>query len=140
MTIISSYQDLCRQVLDLNISIRFAGVATLEGKILATQSREGVKPLLSPQESQLAMMQSLIRANILTAFEQKLGKTIYSITVCEEIKRATISLFNQEEGNGNYYDSYLMVSFEKEANVESIINEKILPLLKKIGKGLKKTR
>lgn len=38
-----SYYNLCRQILDLDLSIRFAGVATLDGKIVATQYREGVQ-------------------------------------------------------------------------------------------------
>ena len=144
MTIISNYHDLCRQVLDLDKSIRFTSVATLEGKILATLYREGVQSLLSLQESELSIMQSLIRMNILQALEQKLGKTIYMIEACEKIKRATIAIFNEKEeenGGEKYYDSYLIISFEKEAaNVESIINDKILPLLSrsKIGKGLNK--
>ena len=132
MPINTNYCNLCRQILDLDPSIRFAAVATSDGKILATQNREGIKPLLSLQESALAIMQSLMRMSILRVFEQKLGKTIYSITACEKIKRATILLFNEKEeegGDDKYSDSYLMVSFEKEANVESIINEKILPLL-----------
>lgn len=129
MPINTNYCNLCRQILDLDPSIRFAAVATSDGKILATQDREGIKPLLSMQESALAIMQSLMRMSILRVFEQKLGKTIYSITACEKIE--SYYLFNEKEegGNDKYSDSYLMVSFEKEANVESIINEKILPLL-----------
>lgn len=70
--------------------------------------------------------------SIRRALEQKLGKTVYATATYQRVKRATISLFNE----GQKYDSYLMVSFEKEANIESIINDKILPLLSKIGKGL----
>ena len=137
MTISSKYHDLCRQVLNLDLSIRFAGIATSNGKILATLYRKGVQPLLSPQESELAIMQSVIRMGIRRTFEQKLGKTIYAMAVYEKVKRATISLFSGEEGIDKYNDSYLIVSFEKEANAESIINGKILPLLRgKIGKGL----
>lgn len=137
MTISSKYHDLCRQVLNLDLSIRFAGISTSNGKILATLYREGVQPLLSPQESELAIMQSVIRMGIRRTFEQKLGKTIYAMAVYEKVKRATISLFSGEEGIDKYNDSYLIVSFEKEANAESIINGKILPLLRgKIGKGL----
>ena len=127
-----SYYNLCRQILDLDLSIRFAGVATLDGKIVATQYREGVQSLLNLQESELSIMQSLIRMSIRRALEQQLGKTVYATATYQRVKRATISLFNE----GQKYDSYLMVSFEKEANIESIINDKILPLLSKIGKGL----
>jgi hypothetical protein len=54
--------------------------------------------------------------------EAKLGKTIYSITLYEKVKRAVMSL-------GKNGDFILMVSFENEADHDSIIRNKIMPLL-----------
>ncbi|AFU57712.1 MAG: hypothetical protein QXX64_05260 [Nitrososphaera sp.] len=119
----------------MDTKIRFAGIASLDGKILAAEYRQDIiiqKPLLTLQESELSMMQSLMRMSIRRTLEGKLGRTVYATAVYEKVKRATIPLFNEEEKN----DSYLMVSFEREANHEAIINEKILPFLEKIGKGL----
>jgi hypothetical protein len=69
--------------------------------------------------------------NIRRTLEEKLGKIMYSTTTYEKVKRATIPLFNNNK-EIDRYDSYLMVSFEKESVVESVINNKILPLLNKI--------
>jgi hypothetical protein len=54
--------------------------------------------------------------------EAKLGKTIYSITLYEKVKRAVMPL-------GKNGDFILMVSFENEADHDSIIRNKIMPLL-----------
>ena len=77
-------------------------------------------------------MHSLIRMGLRRTFEQKIGKVIYSTTLYEKEKRATITMFNE----GNHVDALLMVPFEKEAEHEFIITKKILPFLNNIGKGL----
>lgn len=114
-------------------NIRFAGIASLEGKILASKYRSDIQPLLTLQESELSVMQSLMRMSMRKTLEGKLGKTVYATAVYQKVKRSTISLFNEGEKS----DAYLMVSFERDANHEALINEKILPFLEKIGKGLR---
>lgn len=121
------------QVLGLDKNIRFAGIASLEGKILASKYRSDIQPLLTLQESELSVMQSLMRMSMRKTLEGKLGKTVYATAVYQKVKRSTISLFNEGEKS----DAYLMVSFERDANHEALINEKILPFLEKIGKGLR---
>jgi hypothetical protein len=53
----TNYKQLCQQILSLNNDIRFAGIAVMEGKIVAAQYREGVKPFLTREESELSFMQ-----------------------------------------------------------------------------------
>ena len=126
-------RDICLNVLELDGGIRFAGIASSEGKILATEFREGTKPLLSLQESELSIMQSLMRMSMRRTLESRLGKTIYATAVYQKVKRATISLFS----NVGKADCYLLVSFEKQADHEAIINKKILPFWEEIDRGLK---
>ena len=57
--------------------------------------------------------------------EAKLGKTIYSITFYEKVKRAVIPI-------GKDGDFILMVSFDNEADYDSIIRNKIMPLSRTI--------
>jgi hypothetical protein len=54
--------------------------------------------------------------------EVKLGKTIYSITFYEKVKRAVIPI-------GKDGDFILMVPFDNEADHDSIIRNKIMPLV-----------
>jgi hypothetical protein len=133
MSLSLNYRQICLNILNLDSTIRFAGIASLDAKILAAEYRPGIRPLLTLKESELSIMQSLIRMSMRSTLESKLGKTVYAAAVYQFIKRATISLFN----DGNKDDSFLLVSFEKQANHESIINDKILPFLDTLGKGLK---
>lgn len=126
-----NYDKLCESLLKLSKSIRFTAIATLDGRIISTKLREGVVPLLTREDSELSIMQSVIRMSIRRTLEDKLGKTLYSVTVYEKITRATISLIMD---GPREYDLIFMISFDKNADHERIINTKILPFLKKKAK------
>lgn len=127
-----NYCNLCSEILHLDDAIRFVGTANLDGKIFVTAYREGVRPLLTREEPELSIMQSLIRMSTRKTLEAKLGRTLYSTTVYENVKRATISL--STNGRENDATTYLMVSFEKYAEHEKIVTSKILPFLKDAGR------
>jgi hypothetical protein len=59
-------------------------------------------------------------------FESKLGRPIYSFTLYEKIKRATITLESEEY-------PILMVSFDKQADHDHVIIDKMLPIIRKEG-------
>ena len=54
--------------------------------------------------------------------EAKLGKILYSITFYEKVKRAVMPI-------GKDGDFILVVSFDNEADHDSIIRNKIMPLI-----------
>jgi len=115
-------QDLCKHILELDKTIRFVGIASIEGKLIAQEYRVGLESLLTKEESELSVMQSIIRMGTRKVLEEKVGKTIYAFALYEKVKRATIPLSDA---------NILMVSFDIEANHESIILNKILPLIRK---------
>jgi hypothetical protein len=121
---VNKREDICKQILGLDKAIRFAGIASIEGKLIAQEYREGLESLLTKEESELSVMQSIIRMGTRKVFEEKIGKTIYAFALYEKVKRATMPL-----GDSNI----LMVSFDIEANHEYIILNKILPLIRKEG-------
>lgn len=53
--------ELCSEILELDKAIRFAGIATRFGKVVASIYRGGLDPLLTRQESELSVTQSIIR-------------------------------------------------------------------------------
>ena len=112
---------MCRQILELDRTIRFVGMANMGGKLIAQEYREGLRSLLTKEESELSAMQSIIRMGTRKVLEEKIGKTIYAFSSYEKVKRVTIPLD----------DAILMISFELEANHDSIILNKILPLIRK---------
>ncbi|MDQ4022595.1 MAG: hypothetical protein M3224_02575, partial [Thermoproteota archaeon] len=71
-------------------------------------------------------IESVLRMNTRKDFESKLGKPIYSFTLYEKVKRATITLENKEY-------PIVMVSFDIQADHDYIIMDKILPIIRKEG-------
>ena len=116
--------NVCRKIIDMDNKIRFAGIPNKFGKQIVVEYRKGLDPLLTDSESELYAIETVIRMNTRKDFESKLGKPIYSFTMYEKLKRVTIPL------NNNDYP-ILMVSFDIEADEESIILKKIIPFVKK---------
>jgi hypothetical protein len=115
-------EKICNEILELDSSIRFAGIANKMGKLVAAKFNRGVKVLLTREEIESNIIKAVLRMKTREDYEQKLGKTIYTFALYEKVKRASIAL------NGDY--SLLMVSFEVAADHESIILHKILPKIK----------
>src|ERR687896_2693745 len=116
-------EKICNEILELDSSIRFAGIANKMGKLVAAQFTRGVEALLKREEIEANIINAVLRMKTRQDYEQKLGKTIYTFALYEKVKRASIAL-----NKGDY--SLLMVSFEVAADHESIILHKILPTIK----------
>ena len=124
MTTGPDLHNVCKKIIQLDDSIRFAGIPNKFGKQIVVEYRDGLRPLLTDSESELYAIETVIRMNTRRDFESKLGKPVYSFTLYEKIKRVTISLDNNDY-------PILMVSFDIEADHESIILKKIIPFIKK---------
>ena len=124
-----SYSELVEQIVALDGRVRFAGITNMLGRIVASDYRKGMVPLLTVAETEQSMPQSILKNSLQPVFEEKLGRALYSITIYESVKRAMIPLYDQY---GNVR-SILIVSFDSEAtssDVQSIIVERILPLVR----------
>jgi hypothetical protein len=122
----SIFEEFCQLILSLDESIRFVGVATLSGAILAMKYRANLAPLLTQEETASSVKYSVWRMESRRVLEEKLGKTLYVVATYEKIKRATIPV-------GQDGQSVLIISFDKESDVESIIRNKILTTIKPYG-------
>jgi hypothetical protein len=118
-----SLDNLCDQILKIDLSIRFAGIANKMGKSITAAYRKGSDHLLTEDESDLSTIESVLRMLTRGDLQSKTGKPIYSFTLYEKVKRATILLDSDEY-------PVLMVSFDIEGDHESLIKNKLLPLLK----------
>ena len=118
----SLFEDVCQDIIDLDKTIRFAGIANMRRTIASAKYREELVPLLTQEETIESIEHSVSRMSTRRLLEAKLGKTIYSITFYEKVKRAVIPL-------GKNGDFVLMVSFDNEADHDSIIRNKIMPLI-----------
>ena len=120
-----SLHDLCKQIIETDHSIRFVGIPNKFGKKIVSHYRNGLVPLLTEYESELYAVESVLRMNTRMDMESKLGKPIYSFTLYEKVKRATILLENKDH-------PIMMISFDITSKHEDIILNKIMPLIKNI--------
>lgn len=118
----SLFEDVCQNIIDLDKTIRFAGITNLRRTIVSAKYRPGLVPLLTQQETIESVEQSVLRMSTRRLMEAKLGKILYSITFYEKVKRAVLPI-------GKNGDFILIVSFDNEANHDSIIHNKIIPLI-----------
>jgi hypothetical protein len=117
------FEEFCQLILDVDESIRFVGIATLSGAVLAKKYRSNSMPLLTQEDAASSIKDSIRRMTSRRELEEKLGKTLYVIETYEKIKRATIPV-------GHDGDSFLIISFDNESDSESIIRNKILTIIK----------
>ena len=120
------FEEFCELILGVDESIRFVGIAALNGAILATKYRANLIPLLTQVETASSMKYSVWRVESRRVLEEKLGKTLYVVATYEKIKRATIPV-------GQDGKSILIISFDNESDAESIIRNKILRIIKPYG-------
>ena len=114
------YDNLCKHILNLDPKVRFAGICDDTGEIKYGGQREGIKNLLSPEETKKSNLQTLARWGLRNALVTKTGKGIYSMAEYEKIKRITIPLEN---------DHLLLVTTEVEADHVKVIDS-VLNMLK----------
>ena len=119
----SELNDLCKQIIKADDSIRFVGVADKYGKQIAVNYREGLVPYLNQTESEIYSIDTVMRMNSRKEMESKLGRVIYSFTLYENLKRATIY-------TGNIDYPVLMASFDIQSDHDKIILSKIMPVVK----------
>lgn len=119
----SELDELCKQILRSDDSIRFVGLADKYGKQVAASYRDGLIPYLNQTESEIYSVDAVMRMNSRKEMESRLGKVIYSFTLYEKLKRATIY-------TGNIDYPVLMTSFDIQSDHDSIILNKIIPIVR----------
>ncbi|HEX5975930.1 MAG TPA: hypothetical protein VFY68_01570 [Nitrososphaeraceae archaeon] len=139
---------LCKGVIAKDSSIRFAGIANQMGKLVEAAYREGLQPLMDRQETEHYTVQTVLRASTRETFENKIGKQRYAIAVYEKLIRATVPIAiighqdnkdrkqkqkkqqQQQQEKQDFKWFYLLISFDLGRDVMSIVEDKILPLIK----------
>ena len=122
----SIFEEFCQLILEVDESIRFVGIAALNGAILAMKYRANLIPLLTQEETASSIKYSVWRVESRRVLEQKLGKTLYVVATYEKVKRATIPV-------GREGQTILIISFDIGSDAESIIRNKVLTIIKPYG-------
>ena len=108
------YGRLCREILSVDPKIRYAGVCDATGETKYGGQREGVKNMLSSEETKKSNLQALARWALRNTLSPKIGKGRYAMAEYEKVKRITIPLENN--------DHLVLITTEVDANHDRIID------------------
>ena len=121
-----AFNEFCKQVINLDNGIRFAGIADEDGKLRSISERPGLKPLLSQEERAQYAITAATRQFTRLRWEYMLGKIQYASSNFEKLRRATIPI-TDENSTLSYV---LLLSFDPETNYfHQLITQKIIPLI-----------
>ena len=131
----SVFEEFCRDVVELDPKIRFAGIADVDGKLESTANRKELIPLLSAEERAQYAITAATRQYTRLRWEYRLGKISYASSHYTKLIRATIPIADENSRLAHV----LLLSFDPDAdNFHQIITKKIIPLVaKNMGKFLK---
>ncbi len=113
------YDKICKDILDLDPKVRFAGICDDTGETIYGGMREGITSLLSPDETRQSNRLAIGRWGLRNALSPKTGRPKYAMAEYEKIKRATLPI----------NDYLLLITMEVEADHTRIIAQ----ILKIIG-------
>ena len=122
------FEDFCKNVIALDPKIRFAGIADGDGKLEATADRNGLNPLLSPEERGQYAITAATRQYTRLRWEYRLGRIVYASSHYSKLIRATIPIADES----SRLSHVLLLSFDADAdNFHETITKKIIPLVRK---------
>jgi hypothetical protein len=108
-----NYQKLYVDIMNIDSKIRLVTICDNDGKVMFSDHRQGVKNLLSPEESKESLELAINSWKIRSKLAPKIGKGKYVLAEYENIKRITMS----------FGDNHLLyITTEPEAHHSNIIN------------------
>ena len=99
--------------MNIDPKIRLVTICDINGKVMSSDHRQGVKNLLSPEESKESLELAVNSWKIRSKLAPKIGKGKYVLAEYEKIKRITMPLGDNH---------ILYVTTEPEADHSNIIN------------------
>jgi hypothetical protein len=108
-----NYQKLYTDIMNIDTKIRLVTICDINGKVMFSDHRQGVKNLLSTEESKESLELAINSWKIRSKLAPKIGKGKYVLAEYEKIKRITMPLGDNH---------LLYVTTEPEADHENIIN------------------
>ena len=117
------YQKLQADIMNIDSKIRLVTICDINGKVMYSDHRQGVKNLLSPEESKESLELAINSWKTRSKLAPKIGRGKYVLAEYENIKRITIP----------FGDNHLLyVTTEPEAYHSHIINR-----IRSLGSGLR---
>ena len=74
-----NYQNICKNIQELDSKVRFAGVINERGRLVAGGMREGVSSLEQQRDSEMIFMELALRVKMRREFDKQLGKVNFAM-------------------------------------------------------------
>ncbi|MGB8161344.1 MAG: DUF6659 family protein [Nitrososphaeraceae archaeon] len=116
------FENLSKEILKINSSLRWIAIANSNGTLLNIARRDGLEPLMTRQENQEYTLNAIARHKSRLKFEGKLGRLVYSLGKYEKLVRIVTPI------NNKYY--VLLTVDVEEPHIDSLMREQIIPKLK----------
>ena len=87
-----NYENLLNKIMDSDVNIRHSIITDIEGNILATSHREGVRNFLSQEETENSLKRAAIAWKGRKELSSKIGNGLYAVAAFEKITRMTFPL------------------------------------------------
>ena len=95
ISVVLSVQEMLDSVMKSDDRIRHATVCDMEGSVLGTKMREGLKPLLSDEEHKDALVYAVNAMKVREKLSAKLGRNQYVLAVYDNLCRVTMPIGNK---------------------------------------------
>ena len=109
------YKKMYEDIININPRIRLVTICDSNGRVMYSEHREGVKNLLTPEESKESLELALNSWKTRTKLASKIGKGKYVLAEYEKIKRITMPL-------GNDDNHLIYITTEVQADHSNIIH------------------
>jgi len=86
------YENLLQRLMNLDENIRYAAIANMNGKILASNSKQNTDLYLSPEDTNETIQHAISAWKSREKHYGKIGNGLYTLAVYEKLRRATVPL------------------------------------------------
>lgn len=115
--------EFSKEILNLDPSVRWMGVANKFGVLLNAEHREGLAQLMTEEENEEYAALTVTRHKTRIKFQPKIGDLIYAVGKYDKVIRVTIRI-NE--------DFFLLLTLDIDAkDYDSILIQKVIPLVKR---------
>ena len=108
-----NYDELSKQILDLDSQVRFAGVANSKGELVAGGQKSNIERILSDDDVKMSIHYALQKRDLYTNLAYKIGREQSAVNEFEKVTLISIPI--------NTNDLFL-VSMEPKADYLKVIN------------------
>jgi hypothetical protein len=115
------FEGFCNKILQLDPSIRFAGLEDHVGTVLAISFRKNLKPKPTDEEIIEYGRRAIIRTGAVES-GGSIGRLQYLIGKYEKLLRATVPIILKDK-------FYLILSLDLDSDAAQVIEHKILPYI-----------